>query len=250
MGTKASPSLSELPTPNFLNDINEIERAFLSGKHDRRDDVESAVRIFLEFLRGFEFFASVDRPCITVFGSARFLPGHRYYEMARELGSKLANAGFAVMTGGGPGIMEAANRGAREAGGLSLGCNIILPMEQQANPYVDRFIELEHFFVRKVMLVKYSCGFVVVPGGFGTLDEAFETLTLVQCKKLERFPIVAMGDKFWSQMRTFGRGALISEQTISPEDLDLLHLTDSADDAIAYLKSGALRAASANTQVD
>ena len=247
MGTKAVPKPS-IPDP--LGAVTEAEKEFLSGKHDRRDDVESAVRIFLEFLRGFEFFAGLDRPCVTVFGSARFAAGHRYYEMARKLGAKLAQAGFAVMTGGGPGIMEAANRGAREAGGLSLGCNIILPMEQSANPYLDRFIEMDHFFVRKVILVKYSCGFVVMPGGFGTLDEAFETLTLVQCNKLNRFPIVAMGSDFWGQMRDFGRGALLAEKTISPEDLDLLYTTDSADEAIAYLQNGTARAAVAKSQID
>src|SRR5215469_12963886 len=207
------------------------EKQILSGKRDRGADLESAVRIFLEFLQGFEFFSDIDRPCVTVFGSARFAPGHRYYEMASRLGAHLANSGFGVMTGGGPGIMEAANRGAKEAGGLSLGCNIILPHEQTANPYLDRFIDMDHFFVRKVMLVKYSRAFVVMPGGFGTLDEAFETLTLIQCHKLERFPIVAMGSDFWDELRTFGRGALLREATISPEDLDLLKVTDSPEEA-------------------
>ena len=207
--------------PSLLDGLIGTEKQFLSGKRDRGADLESAVKIFLEFLRGFEFFGDIDRPCVTVFGSARFPPGHRYYEMARELGFHLAKEGYAVMTGGGPGIMEAANRGAREAGGVSLGCNIILPMEQSANPYLDRFIEIDHFFVRKVMLVKYSRAFVVMPGGFGTLDEAFETLTLVQCHKLDRFPMVAMGKDFWGQLGTFIRGALVSEKTISPEDLEL-----------------------------
>src|SRR6516225_7725313 len=213
--------------PDWLNQLSETEQQFLKGKRDRGADLESAIQIFLEFLQGFEFFGDIDRPCVTVFGSARFKPGHMYYEMARALGSELAKAGYAVMTGGGPGIMEAANRGAKEAGGVSLGCNIILPHEQSANPYLDRFIELDHFFVRKVMLVKYSRAFVVMPGGFGTLDEAFETLTLIQCHKLERFPIVAMGSDFWEEMRNFGRGALVREGTISPEDLNLLRVTDS-----------------------
>lgn len=208
------------------------------------------MRIFLEFLRGFEFFGNIERPCVTVFGSARFAPGHRYYEMARELGAQLARAGFAVMTGGGPGIMEAANRGAREAGGVSLGCNIILPMEQTANPYLDQFIEMNHFFVRKVMLVKYSRAFVVMPGGLGTLDEAFETLTLVQCGKLDQFPIVAMGSEFWEHMRTFVRGSLVPEKTISPEDLDLLHITDSPEEAVAYVQRGGARAAAAKANID
>jgi uncharacterized protein (TIGR00730 family) len=233
----------------MLTELSEAERQFLSGKRDRGADLESAVRIFLEFLRGFEFFSVIDRPCVTVFGSARFAPGHRYYKMARQLGSHLARAGYAVMTGGGPGIMEAANRGAREAAGVSLGCNIILPKEQSANPYLDDFIEMHHFFVRKVMLVKYSRAFVVMPGGLGTLDEAFETLTLVQCHKLEHFPIVAMGAEFWGHMRDFIRGTLVSEQTISPEDLELLHVTDSPEEAVAYIRDGVIRvkAATAGT---
>jgi uncharacterized protein (TIGR00730 family) len=236
--------------PEWLSQLSETEQQFLKGKRDRGADLESAIRIFLEFLRGFEFFGDIDRPCVTVFGSARFAPGHRYYELARELGSHLARVGFAVMTGGGPGIMEAANRGAREAGGVSLGCNIILPMEQHANPYLDRFIEMDHFFVRKVMLVKYSRAFVVMPGGFGTLDEAFETITLVQCHKLVRFPIVAMGSDFWEHMRVFVRGALISEKTISPGDLDLLHVTDSPQEAVTYIQSGVAQAASSLSGID
>lgn len=236
--------------PGFLAQLSETEQQFLSGKRDRGADLESAVRIFLEFLRGFEFFGNIDRPCVTVFGSARFAPGHRYYEMARQLGSHLTQAGYAVMTGGGPGIMEAANRGAREAGGPSLGCNIILPKEQSANPYLDRFIEMDHFFVRKVMLVKYSRAFVVMPGGLGTLDEAFETLTLVQCHKLERFPIVAMGAEFWGEMRNFIRGTLVSEATISPEDLELLHVTDSPDEALAYIREGLARSTSMANGID
>ena len=230
---------------DFLRDIAETEQQFLSGRRDRGADHESAIKIFLEFLRGFEFFAGMDRPCVTVFGSARFPAGHRYYEMARELGGDLARAGYAVMTGGGPGIMEAANRGAKEAGGLSLGCNIILPMEQSANPYLDRFIEMDHFFVRKVMLVKYSRAFVVMPGGLGTLDEAFETLTLVQCRKLERFPIVAMGSEFWGQMRNFVRECLVPQKTIDVEDLDLLRVTDSPEEAVAYIRDGLVRTANA-----
>jgi uncharacterized protein (TIGR00730 family) len=235
---------------NLLSSLSGAEKQFLSGKRDRGADLESAVRIFLEFLRGFEFFGDIDRPCVTVFGSARFAAGHRYYEMARRLGSLLAQAGYAVMTGGGPGIMEAANRGAREAGGVSLGCNIILPKEQHENPYLDRFIEMDHFFVRKVMLVKYSRAFVVMPGGLGTLDEAFETLTLIQCDKVERFPIVAMGSDFWGQMKTFVHGALVSEKTISPEDLELLRITDSPEDAVKYLGEGIVHLAASEGAID
>lgn len=236
--------------PSLLTEVSETEQQFLSGKHNRGADVEGAVRIFLEFLRGFEFFRGIDRPCVTVFGSARFAPGHRYYEMARQLGNNLAHVGCAVMTGGGPGIMEAANRGAKEAGGLSLGCNITLPMEQRANPYLDRFIEMNHFFVRKVILVKYSRAFVVMPGGFGTLDEAFETLTLVQCNKLERFPIVAMGSDFWGPMQNFVRHALVAEKTISPGDVDLLHVTDSPHEAAQYIEEGVARATAVTGTID
>jgi hypothetical protein len=152
------------------------------------------------------------------------------------MGRALAEAGYGVMTGGGPGIMEAANRGAREAGGLSLGVNIHLPHEQQPNPYVDRFIEFEHFFVRKVMLVKYSCAFVVCPGGFGTLDEVFETLTLMQTEKIEGFPVITLGSAFWEPMFEFFEKRMVAEGTISPGDLDLIHITDSVDDAVAHIK--------------
>ena len=162
---------------SLLKPVTGVEKQFLAGKRDRAADLESAIRIFLEFLRGFESL-DVDQPCVTVYGSARFKSNHRYYRMARELGRELAQAGFGVITGGGPGIMEAANRGAKEAGGLSIGCNIELPMEQKPNPYLDRFAEFDHFFVRKVMLVKYSWAFVLMPGGFGTMDEIFEAATL------------------------------------------------------------------------
>ena len=164
---------------SLLQQVEGAEKLFLSGRRNRAADLESAVRFFLEFLHGFESFEFQQR-CVTVFGSARFQEDHRYYKLAREVGYALGKAGFAVMTGGGSGIMEAANRGAREAGALSLGCNIRLPREQQPNAYLDRFIGFVHFFVRKVMLVKYSCAFVVMPGGFGTLDEAFEIATLMQ----------------------------------------------------------------------
>src|SRR6478752_6819596 len=157
--------------PNLLGGLMGTEKQFLSGKRDRGADLESAVKIFLEFLRGFEFFGDIDRPCVTVFGSARFPAGHRYYEMARELGFHLAREGYTVMTGGGPGIMEAANRGAREMGGKNVGCNIILPHEQNPNPYLDKVVSFYYFFVRKVMLVKYSYAFIILPGGMGTLDE-------------------------------------------------------------------------------
>ncbi len=222
--------------PSLLEQVSGAEAVFLKGEQAHHDDLESAVRYFLEFLRGFEFM-QMDRPCVTVFGSSRFPEGHPYYEQARELGSHLASHGYAVMTGGGPGIMEAANRGCREAGGLSVGCNITLPHEQHPNPYLDRYMEFEHFFVRKVMLVKYSCAFVVMPGGFGTLDEVFETITLMQTEKIDSFPVVCVGGEFWRQMRSFLDRVLVRAGTISEKDLDLLHFSDSVEEACSFIRS-------------
>lgn len=213
------------------------EKRFLSGSREHSDELASAGRIFLEFVRGFAAL-EINRPCVTVFGSARFTEGHRYYDLAYALGRRLAEEGFAVMTGGGPGIMEAANRGAKSAGGLSLGCNIELPEEQQHNAYLDRFVEFEHFFVRKVMLLKYSQAFVVMPGGLGTLDEVFEAATLMQTRKIEAFPLVAMGGSFWQSLREFIRNTLLAEGTISADDLNLVHLADSVEEAITVIKQG------------
>ncbi len=222
----------------LLGEIEGAEKLLLAGRRRRGEDLESAVKVFLEFLKGFESLA-FEAPCVTVFGSARFPESHPHYELARATGRALAEAGYAVMTGGGPGIMEAANRGAREAGGLSLGCNITLPKEQQPNPYLDRFIQFEHFFVRKVMLVKYSSAFVVMPGGFGTLDEAFEVVTLVQTGKLEAFPIVAMGGDFWVNMTEFVRDTLVANGTIDPDDLELIRRIDDVDEAVSYIREHA-----------
>ncbi len=221
---------------SFLETARDVEAKLLAGRRDRRSDLESAVRIFLELLQGFEAF-EIDSPCVTVFGSARFGEAHPYYEMAREVGRVLAQAGYAVLTGGGPGVMEAANRGAKEGGGLSLGCNIELPREQQPNPYLDQFIEFDHFFVRKLMLVKYSSGFIVLPGGFGTLDEVFETLTLMQTQKIERFPIVAMGQRYWSHLRDFVDNALLAEKTIAESDLELFKVADTAEEALNWVRA-------------
>ena len=232
--------MTDAPNPkggfSLLGKVEGAEKLFLKGRRSREADLESAVTFFLEFLRGFESF-DFELPCVTVFGSARFEEDHRYYRLARETGAALATAGYAVMTGGGPGIMEAANRGAREAGGLSLGCNITLPLEQRPNPYLDKFIEFEHFFIRKVMLVKYSNAFVVMPGGFGTLDETFEVITLVQTGKLERFPIVGMGGDFWRDLRSFSRGTMLSEGTISAGDLDLIQPAVDADEAVRIIQA-------------
>jgi hypothetical protein len=217
--------------------VEGAEKAFLAGRRSREADLESVLRIFLEFLRAFESF-EFDQPCVTVFGSARFAEGHRYYKLAREVGFELARAGYAVMTGGGSGVMEAANRGAREAGGLSIGCNITLPREQKPNKYLDRFIQLDHFFVRKVMLVKYSSAFVVMPGGFGTLDEAFEIATLMQTQKLEHFPLIAVGHEFWDPLVEFARDTMIKEGTLSPEDARFVHGADTAAEVVRLIRAG------------
>jgi len=215
----------------------DAERVFLQGSREHPKELASAGRVFLEFVRGFQSLGSIGH-CVTVFGSARFLEDHRYYALARQLGSRLAEAGFTVMTGGGPGLMEAANRGAKDAGGISIGCNIDLPFEQGRNAYLDRFVEFEHFFVRKVMLLKYSQAFVFLPGGFGTLDEMFETMTLMQTHKISSFPIVAMCTEFWSGLQQFARESLLAEGTISAQDFELVHLTDSLDDAIETISAG------------
>jgi uncharacterized protein (TIGR00730 family) len=222
----------------FLHPAADAEKRFLHGRLPRSEELESAVRFFLEFLHGFDRL-DFQGECVTVFGSARFGEGHPHYELARALGRRLAEAGYVVMTGGGPGIMEAANRGAKEGGGVSLGCNIRLPREQKPNAWLDRFVQLDHFFVRKVMLVKYSTAFVVMPGGLGTLDEAFEVLTLIQTGKLERFPVIAMGRPFWERLREFVRGTLVSEGTIDARELDLIQVTDDVEEAVRLIRTGA-----------
>ncbi len=217
--------------PRFLDTTVELEKKFLRGRQNRPEELESAVRYFLEFLMGFESL-EVTTPAVTVFGSARFPEGHRYYDLARRIGGRLAQAGYTVITGGGPGIMEAANRGAKEAGGLSVGCNIKLPKEQKPNAYVDHFVQFDHFFVRKVMLVKYSSAFIALPGGFGTLDEIFETLTLIQTRVIEQFPVVLVGNAFWSRLCAFMEESLLSAGTIDREDIRLFHMTDSPEEAV------------------
>jgi len=220
----------------LLRSVKDAEKKFLSGRHSSADELESAVRVFLEMLRGIEEFDFTGR-CVTVFGSARFAADHPYYTMGREVGRLLAEAGFAVMTGGGPGIMEAVNRGARDAAGVSLGCNIRLPREQKPNPYLDKFVEFEHFFVRKVMLVKYSSAFIVMPGGFGTLDEAFEVVTLIQNQKLDSFPVVALGGAYWEELAEFLTRTLVAEGTISMDDLKLITMVNSPAEAVEFIVS-------------
>jgi uncharacterized protein (TIGR00730 family) len=213
---------------------------FLRGPQRRGSELLRAIRIFFEFMHGFRRFHFLG-PCVSVFGSARFAEAHPYYSLAREIGAALARAGFTVMTGGGPGIMEAANRGARDAKGLSVGCNIRLPVEQKPNPYLDTWITFRHFFVRKVMLVKYSYAFVAMPGGFGTLDEVFETATLIQTGKIKEFPLVLVGRDYWLPLLAFLEGTLVEQGTIDALDLARLTVTDSVDEVIATIRESGMR---------
>jgi hypothetical protein len=193
-----------------------------------------ALRILGEFVEGFDALANIG-PAVSVFGSARVRRSDPQYRLARRLGSKLAKAGMAVITGGGPGIMEAANRGAQEAGGLSIGCNIELPFEQDINPYVDLGIEFRYFFVRKTMFVKYAEAFVIFPGGLGTLDELFEALTLIQTGKIEHFPVVLIGEDYWSGLLDWVMGRVLDEGKVSAADLQLVTVTDDLDEAVRII---------------
>lgn len=216
-----------------------VDRALLRGPNSRLKELRLLFAVLRDFIRGFRALHFVG-PCITVFGSARFQEDHPYYKLARELGGAIARMGFTVMTGGGPGIMEAANRGAKDVGGRSVGCNIRLPFEQHHNPHLDRWVTIDYFFVRKVLLMKYSYGFVIMPGGFGTLDEMFEALTLIQTKKVKNFPVVVMGSEFWAEMRQL-IDHMVKGSTISPEDIDLICWTDSVPEAIAHLHDRAIK---------
>jgi uncharacterized protein (TIGR00730 family) len=211
---------------------------FLQGPASRGPEFLRALRIFREFIRGFRALHFVG-PCVTVFGSARFPAGHPHYEMAREMGRRIAQRGFTVLTGGGPGIMEAANRGARDVGGRSVGVNIALPHEQQPNPYLDRWVTFRYFFVRKVMLVKYSYAFVVMPGGFGTLDELFEAATLIQTGKIQDFPVVLMGREHWRPLLDLMQ-SMADAGTIDRADIERITVTDSPAEALAVLESCAV----------
>jgi hypothetical protein len=202
------------------------------------EDPWRVLRIMSEFVDSFDAMSQVP-PGITIFGSARTPETDPSYQSAVALGRKLTKNGFTVITGGGPGIMEAANRGAREAGGRSVGCNIRLPQEQKPNPYVDRVVEFRHFFVRKVMLVKYSYAFVVLPGGFGTMDEVFECATLIQTGKIRNFPLVLMGTDYWQPLREFLLHRMVPEKTILPADVDRILFTDSPDEAMDRIMSAA-----------
>ncbi|MGB4844195.1 MAG: TIGR00730 family Rossman fold protein [Ferruginibacter sp.] len=215
------------------------EIKFLEGPQSRWKELKFSISVLFEFIKGFRALHFAG-PCVTIFGSARFKEGHPDYEMAREVSGKIAKLGFTIMTGGGPGIMEAANRGAREVGGKTVGCNIELPFEQSANPYMDKWVDIKYFFVRKTLLTKYSYAFVVMPGGFGTLDEYFESVTLMQTKKISDFPVVIMDKEFYKNIIAHIE-VMKTEGTISPDDTNLFFFTDSVDDAVEYIKNNTIK---------
>ncbi len=233
-----------------MDDIRELQKhyvrksqqeiRFLEGPRTRRFELGRLFRISWEFLQGFRKLHFVG-PCVTVFGSARFDEDHKYYALARAAGAELAKRGFTVMTGGGPGIMEAANRGAKDVGGKSIGCGIQLPHEQEGNPYLDDWLDFRYFFVRKVMLVKYSYAFVIMPGGFGTMDEIFETLTLIQTGKIHDFPVVIMGKEYWEPMLEFIGTMMTEVGTISADDRELITLTDDIDEMLEIIDERAIQ---------
>ena len=217
------------------------ERKFLAGPRGRLKDFWSALEIFAELIQGFRKLSFVG-PCVTVFGSARIPENHPDYQLARRVGQLLAQNGFTVMTGGGPGIMEAANRGAKEIqGGCSIGCNITLTFEQKPNPYLDEWIEFKYFMVRKFMLVKYSQGFIAAPGGYGTLDELFGLLTLIQTRKIQNFPVVLLGKAYWEPLRVLIQERLVESKTIDRADSEKIVFTDSPEEAVQYISTLAER---------
>jgi uncharacterized protein (TIGR00730 family) len=239
-------TMSEQPSASPRSPLTEDEQLLIPPQVvavERRASFTSTdpwrvLRIMGEFVEGFDTLSDV-RNAVTVFGSARTPENDPYYAAARETSRLLAENGFAVITGGGPGIMEAANRGAKDAGGISIGCNIVLPQEQQANPYLDHVVTFRYFFVRKVMMVKYSYAFIVMPGGVGTMDELFEALTLIQTRKIGDFPVVLMGVEYWQPLVDLLK-RMMDATTISAEDLNLVMVTDSMDEAIAHIQKHAI----------
>lgn len=215
------------------NAFTKEERKFFKGARSRFAELKYTLGVVAQFVKGFRTLHFLG-PTVTVFGSARFHEGNVYYELARKVSYELAKRGFAIMTGGGPGIMEAGNRGAKEAGGISVGCNIVLPHEQRENPYLDRFVNIDYFFVRKELLRKYSFAFVILPGGFGTLDEFFETVTLVQTLKIDKMPIVVMGVAYHQNIKEHIE-MMHTSGAISNEDLNLILFSDDADEVIEHI---------------
>jgi uncharacterized protein (TIGR00730 family) len=210
------------------------EIQFLEGPRSRWADFTFVIKVCLEFIRGFRAM-HFSGPCVTVFGSARFKEGTEYYELTRKFSAQAAKLGFTILTGGGPGLMEAANRGAKEVGGRSVGCNIVLPMEQHPNPYLDKWVNMKYFFVRKTLLIKYSYAFVIMPGGFGTLDELFEAMTLIQTKKIKEFPVIIFSKAFHKELIEHIE-KMKQIKTISEEDLQLFLVTDSIEEGVQHIK--------------
>lgn len=210
------------------------EIKFLQGPQNKLWEFTYTIDVLVQFIKGFRALYNVG-PCVTIFGSARFKEDHVYYKQARQLSAEIAKLGFTIITGGGPGIMEAANRGAKDVGGRSVGCNIVLPMEQKPNPYLDKWVNIKFFFVRKTLLIKYSYAFVVMPGGFGTLDEFYEAVTLVQTKKISSFPIIIFDKSFHEKLLEHHK-FMAEQNTIAESDLDLFLVTDSIPEAIKYIK--------------
>ncbi len=233
------PHLENPPSPTVDPDVAD-ERLFLDGPQSRLAELFRAWRMSWEVLYGFRKLHFVG-PCATVYGSARFEESHPYYILARKIGAELAKAGFTVMTGGGPGVMEAANRGAKDVGGRSVGCNIKLPHEQHANPYLDVSIDFKYFFIRKLMLAKYSYAFIAVPGGYGTLDELFEICTLVQTGKMQQFPIVLAGVEYWQPMLKFLQEKMVGEKTIDQADIDRFVLSDNPREIATRVREVAMK---------
>lgn len=213
--------------------FNKEEINFLEGPQSRLKDFIFTLKVMFEFIKGFRVLHFVG-PCITIFGSARFKEDHPHYESARALAGMIAKKGFTIMTGGGPGIMEAANRGAMEVGGKSVGCNIVLPFEQSPNPYLQKFTNIRYFFVRKVLLLKYSYGLVAMPGGFGTIDELFEVLTLIQTTMIKKYPVVIFGREYHKKLLEY-MDDMLESGTISAEDKDLFLVTDSTEEAVEFI---------------
>jgi uncharacterized protein (TIGR00730 family) len=216
---------------------HEAAHHFLEGPKTRWFELRRALRVFGELIRGFRALHFVG-PCVTFFGSARFSEEHPYYALARRTAAEVAQQGWTIMTGGGPGIMEAANRGAKDVGARSIGCNIVLPREQRPNPFLDAMVEFRYFFVRKLMLVKYSYAFVVMPGGYGTLDELFEILTLIQTGKVENFPVILMGRCYWQPLLEL-LSEMVQARAIDAQDLARLVITDEPADALSAIAASA-----------
>lgn len=224
---------------NHKNQLVTNESLFVRGPLSRFKELSFALKVFFNFIKAFRKMHFIG-PCVTVFGSARFTKDSDHYKNAEKIGAALAKTGFTVMTGGGPGIMEAVNKGAFEAGGNSVGCNIILPFEQKPNPYLHKWIDIPYFFLRKVILVKYSYAFVIMPGGIGTLDELFEALTLIQTRVIQDFPVVIFDKEYHKELCEHIH-LMAENESISPEDMELLFVTDSVEDLITHIETHAIK---------